>query len=98
MVANTALVGARVSTQADAWVPTVQGFGTGLGAWWTVTRLMAKLAAALMRALPGTRLYAGGTGLAAWLHTDTMDAAILTAHLTGWASTCTGLPTLMGAD
>lgn len=98
MVANTTLVGAGVSTQADAWVPTVQGFGTGLGAWWTVTRLMAELAAALVRTLPGTGLYAGGTGLAAGLHTGTVDAAILTENWTGRAVTCTGLPTLVGAD
>lgn len=87
-----------VSTQTYAWVATIQGLVTGLGAWRTIAWLMAELIAALVRALPSAGLNTWSTGLSTWLLTIAVDTAILTWSLTRGAITSARLPALVRAN
>ena len=98
VITNATFAWTLVSTETYAWVATIQDLGTGLGAWWTITWLMAKLTASLVKALPGTRLNAWNTGLPTWPHTLTVDTTILTWSPTGGAITSARFPALVGAN
>lgn len=87
MITDATFAWAFFSTQTNARVAAIQSISTGLAARRTITWLMAKLAASLVRALPGAGLSAWSTGLPAWLQTLTVVAAIFTSPLTGGAVT-----------
>lgn len=98
MITDATFAWAFVSTQTYAWVATFQELGTRFGAWWTITWLIAKLTAALVRTLPSTGLNARSTGLSTWLATLAVDAAVLTWMPTGGAIRSARLSALMRAD
>lgn len=84
-ITDATFAGTFVSTQAYAWVATLEDLGTGLCAWQTIAWLIAKLTAALVRAVPSTGLNARSTRLPTLIHTFAMDTAVLTRSLTGRA-------------
>lgn len=98
MITDATFAWTFVPTQTYAWMATIQGLGTRLGAWQTIAWLMTKLTAALVRALPGTGLIAWNTGLSTWLHTLAVYTAILTRSLTRGAITSARLLALVGAN
>lgn len=98
MIADSTFAWTFVSTQTYARVAANQRLGTRLGAWRTIAWLMAKLTAALVRALRSARLNARDTGLSAWPHTLAVDAAVLAWSRTGGAITSARLPALVRAN
>lgn len=98
MITNATFAWTFVSTQTDTRVATFQNLDTGLGTWRTIARLMAKLTAALVRALPSAGLNTRNTGLSTWLHTLTVDAAIFAWCLTGGAIASARLLALVRAN
>lgn len=76
----------------------MKALGTGLRARRPIARLIAKLAAVLVWALPRARLSARSAGLATRLPTFAVDAEILTRSRTGRAVMGAGLPALVRAD
>lgn len=63
MITDATFAWTFVSTQTNTRVAAIPDLGTGLGAWRTIAWLMAKLTAALVRALPSAGLNAWNAGL-----------------------------------
>lgn len=87
-VADATLGGTLIPAKANARVATIQHLVAGFGARRAIAGLVAKLAAALVAAMPGTGLAAGDTGLAARPHALAVVTAILTGPAT-WRTLAT---------
>lgn len=92
MITDATFAWTFVSTQTNTRVAAIQDLGTGLGAWRTIAWLMAKLTAALVRALPSAGLNARNAGLSTLFHTLAVDAAIFAWSLTWGTITSARLP------